>query len=61
MPKNRSLVALPEAASYLSTSERHIRTLVYRRAIPHHKLGGRLRFDLAELDQMLDQGRVEVV
>ena len=60
MPKNRSLVGLSEAVNYLNTSERHIRTLVHRRAIPYYKLGGLLRFDLAELDDMLDQNRVEV-
>ena len=47
-----------KAASYLGTSERHIRRLVEERRIPFIKLGdgrsARLRFDAAQLDQWLD-------
>lgn len=47
------------AAIYLSTSERHVRELVYRRDIPHHHVGRLLRFDLKDLDRWLKANRTE--
>lgn len=44
---------LPAAAEHLATSERHMRRLVYERRIPFSKLGGKVRFDLDELDKFL--------
>lgn len=41
------------AATHLATTERHLRRLVHERRIPFHKLGGKVRFDLAELDEWM--------
>jgi excisionase family DNA binding protein len=47
------------AATYLATSERHIRELVYTRVIPFYKVGRKLRFDLKDLDRWLRNHRTE--
>lgn len=44
---------IPVAAAHLATSERHLRRLVYERRVPFTKLGGKVRFDLDELDKFL--------
>jgi excisionase family DNA binding protein len=44
------------AATYLSTTDSGIRSLVKRRAIPFHKVAGRLLFDRAELDEWVKAG-----
>lgn len=58
MPKHdwRDLAGIVE---HCDTTERHIRGLVARKAIPHYKLGGKLRFDVDEIDAWLDANRVE--
>ena len=66
-PRNRSReerrhperVGVPGAAEWLGTSERHVRRLVQERRITHYKLGGRLLFDLRDLDEALAQTRRE--
>lgn len=52
------LLAIDELAIQLGTSVRHLRRLVAERRIPFVKLGGKLRFDSAEIARWLDQGRV---
>jgi len=37
----------------LGTSVRHIRRLVLERRIPFHKIGGKLRFDPAAIDEWI--------
>lgn len=44
---------LSEVALYLKCKERHIRDLVYRREIPHSKVGRLLRFHRREVDRWL--------
>lgn len=44
---------LAATADYLATSERHMRRLVYERRVPFTKLGGKVRFDLDEIDKFL--------
>lgn len=53
------LLAIDELAIQLGTSVRHLRRLVAERRIPFVKLGGKLRFDSAEIARWLDQGRVQ--
>lgn len=48
-------VAIAEAAAHLATTERHMRRLVHEKKVPFHKLGGKVRFDLAELDQWMSE------
>jgi excisionase family DNA binding protein len=40
-------------AHYLGTSVRHVRRLVAERRIPHHKVGGLVRFDPNSIDRWL--------
>lgn len=49
-PRN---LRFPEAAAYLTVSERKLHDLVKRRRIPVVRLGGRLIFRLEDLDQAL--------
>lgn len=44
-----------QAATYLGTTERHLRDLVYRREIPFTKVGRKLRFDRVRLDRWIDR------
>lgn len=47
------LLGLSEAAEYLFATERFMRSLVARRLITYYKIGGRLKFDTADLDALL--------
>ena len=50
-PPSRRFVSLREAAIYLGRTEKALRKLVERRAVPFRRAGKRLVFDLAELDR----------
>ena len=52
-----TLVQLIEQRPFLT--ERWIRRLVNERRIPFHKCGGKLVFDLVEIDKWVESGRVE--
>lgn len=57
----RPPLAVPEAAIYLGTTERHVRRLVAERRIPFLRLAGsRIRFFPSDLDAWLETQRVEV-
>lgn len=45
-----SLVDVEGAATYLGTTVRHVRNMVYRRVIPYVKVGALVRFRLVDLD-----------
>jgi excisionase family DNA binding protein len=47
------------AAAHLGVSPRFIRRLVAERRIAFIKLGRHLRFDLAELERFINDGRVD--
>jgi excisionase family DNA binding protein len=51
------LVDIDEAAKYLSTSIRHVRRLVQENDLPFVKIGGKLRFDKADLQRYIDEHR----
>lgn len=56
----RSLVTLHQAtAARPWLTDRWLRRLVAERRIPFHKVGGRLLFDLADIDNLAETGRVE--
>ena len=56
----RQLVTLPQAINERPwLTDRWLRRLVAERRIPFHKAGGRLLFDLADIDQWAEGGRVE--
>jgi excisionase family DNA binding protein len=59
---SRQLVNIPQAVEQRPwLTERFLRRLVAKRRIPYHKVGGRVLFDLADLDALAEQGRVEPV
>jgi excisionase family DNA binding protein len=58
----RSLVRLNQAVEVRPwLTERWLRQLVYERRIRFYKVGGRLLFDLDDLDRFAEQGRREAV
>ncbi|AVH21712.1 excisionase family DNA-binding protein [Nocardia cyriacigeorgica] len=48
------------AALYLGTGVRFIRRLVAERRVVFYKVGGHVRFKIADLDAYAQSGRVEV-
>ena len=53
------LISVPQVAEYLSTTERHVRELIYRRELPYFKVGRLVRIDVADLHRWLESKRVE--
>ena len=58
-PSGQPLLDINGAAVRLGTTHRHIRGLIERREIPFFKVGGKVRFDPADLDRWLVAQRVE--
>ena len=54
--KRKKWVGTEKAAQHIDTTRSGIRNRVARGQIPYRKLGGRLMFDLDELDQLLENG-----
>jgi len=53
----RRLLTIQEAAQFLRVSVSTLYGWVYQRRIPFVKLGRALRFDLADLDRLIDTNR----
>jgi excisionase family DNA binding protein len=53
------LVDISEAAERLGVPIRFMRRLVDERRIPFHKIGRYVRFDPADLEHFVKEGRVE--
>ncbi len=51
------LVSIDELADQLGTRSRHIRRLIAERRLPYLKVGGRVRFDPAEIAGWLERSR----
>lgn len=47
------MLNVPEAAAHLGITERHLRSLVYKKQIPHYHVGRLLRFSEEDLDAWL--------
>lgn len=60
-PERQRRVGLKAAAKYCGLAERTLYKKTHRREIPHSKVGGRLFFDLDELDVWIDAGRRRTV
>lgn len=56
----RRLVDVDGAAEHLTVTPRFVRSLVAERRIPYLKVGKFVRFDLDDLNDWLDDCRVEV-
>jgi excisionase family DNA binding protein len=52
-------LTLDELTHMLQISERHVRRLVAENRIPYTKVGGRLRFNLARIQDWLDENSRE--
>lgn len=53
------LIDIDQAAERLGVTARFMRRLVDERRIPFHKIGKYVRFDPADIDRFVIQGRVE--
>jgi excisionase family DNA binding protein len=58
---NKKLMRTGEMAEYLNMSLNTLYYFVHTRQIPHIKIGGKLRFDLEEINGWLDNMRIKVV
>jgi excisionase family DNA binding protein len=52
------LLNVREAARYLGTTAKTLYTMAWRRDIVFVKIGRSLRFDIRDLDQMVENGKV---
>jgi excisionase family DNA binding protein len=54
--RDEGFVDVPGAAAFLSISQASIYHLVERERLPHHRVGGRLLFDLRALRAWVERG-----
>jgi excisionase family DNA binding protein len=52
------LLTVRQAADYLGTTTATLYTKVWRREVPFIKLGRSVRFDVVDLDEMIEQAKV---
>ena len=52
------LLTIEDAAKRLTTSERHVRELIYRRRLPFVKVGRLVRFDRGDLEAWIADRKV---
>ena len=57
-PHQRRLMCVREAAAYLGTTPATLYTRVWRREIPFIKLGRSLRFDVKDLEELIERSKV---
>ena len=50
----KQLIGVQELANYLDSSVAFVRKLILTRQIPYIKIGGRVKFDLIEINQWID-------
>src|SRR6266850_1978200 len=53
------LMTVKEAALYLATTPATLYTRIWRREVPFIKLGRSVRFDVRDLDKLMDQSKVK--
>jgi excisionase family DNA binding protein len=53
-PSANDFLDIAQLAGWINITERHIRRLVAERRVPHHKIGGLVRFRPTEIEQWLD-------
>jgi excisionase family DNA binding protein len=52
------LLNIKEAARYLGTTDKTLYTKIWRREIPFVKIGRSVRFDLRDLEALIERSRV---
>ena len=55
---NKKLVKIEDLSMYLDTPVATLYTWTHQRKIPHVKMGRSLRFDIAEIDQWIEERKV---
>lgn len=58
---NKRLLTPKEVSEYLGISVKGIYNMVYRRQIPFVKIGGRLKFDIRDIDNWIEENKVKDV
>jgi excisionase family DNA binding protein len=53
------LLNIKEAARYLGTTDKTLYTKIWRREIPFIKLGRSVRFDVRDLEALIDRSRIK--
>ncbi len=56
---NKKYLTLQEAAKYLHISDRNLRSLIKRNAIPFYQPEGKILFKISELDKYIENNKVE--
>lgn len=56
---SRRLITIREAAEYTGLSVSTLYSWVWQKRVPYVKLGRAVRFDLADLDRLIELRRVE--
>jgi excisionase family DNA binding protein len=54
------LLNIKEAARFLGTTDKTLSTKIWRREIPFIKLGRSVRFDVRDLEALIERSRVKV-
>ena len=55
------LLNIKEAARFLGTTDKTLYTKIWRREIPFIKLGRSVRFDVGDLEALIERSRIEAV
>ena len=60
-PPDPSYINLKTASEYLDIPKSSIYQLIYKRSIPHYKLGSRILFRRSELSEWIKQGQIKTI
>lgn len=61
-PVSKKLVTIRQAIEARPwLTERYARRLVFERRVTYYRVGGRVLLDLADVDRLVEEGRVEAV
>ena len=55
----KQLIGVQELAKYLDLSIPFVRKMIISRRIPYFKIGGRIKFDLVEINKWIDEQKLE--
>lgn len=55
----KRILTIDELAQYLGFAKGTIYNWVYLKKIPYVKLGGRVKFDIRDIDQMIERLKIE--
>jgi excisionase family DNA binding protein len=55
--RSENILTFKEVCSLLKLNPHHVRSLVFKKQIPHLKIGRLLRFDLAEIEKWIEISR----